>query len=424
MLMYTQYFLRFLNMGLRFVTLGAKFLLIFFLAKFLEPSELGLYGLLVAAVGYALYLLGLDFYTYTTRELLKCEKERWGELLKNQAVLTSVLYCIFLPLLMLIFVRGSLPWWMAGWFLALLILEHLNQEAMRLLIAASEPFWANIVLFLRQGSWALIVVAVMYFDDAMRNLEFVFAAWTLGGVLALFLAMWRFVLMRTAGWRQQVDWFWIAQGIKVALPLLVATLAVRGLFTFDRYWLESLAGLEVLGAYVLFVGLANAMGAFLEAGVYAFIYPGLIKAYQQADTAAFRLGMRRLWQQTIALAVVFSLVAMGLIRPLLDWLDRPLYREHQELFPWVLLAMALYQISMIAHYGLYAQRRDGAIIHSHIAALLVFVPATWFLLDHWSALAVPIGMSVAISLMLVWKTVAYIWLTPVQYRYNSPASGV
>lgn len=422
--MYTQYFLRSLNIGLRSVTLGAKFLLIFFLAKFLEPDELGLYGLLVAAVGYALYLLGLDFYTYTTRELLKYEKSQWGGVLKNQAALTIVLYCVFLPLFMLIFIRGSLPWWMTGWFFALLILEHLNQETMRLLIAASEPFWANIVLFLRQGSWALIIVAVMFFDDSMRNLKFVFAAWTSGCALALFLAMWRFVLMRTAGWRQKVDWRWIARGIKIALPLLVATLAVRGLFTFDRYWLESLVGLEVLGAYVLFIGLASAMGAFLDAGVYAFIYPGLIKAYQQADTAAFRIGMRRLWQQTIVLTVVFSLVAIGLIGPLLDWLDRPLYREYEGLFPWVLLAMALYQIGMIAHYGLYAQRRDGAIVHSHVAALLVFVPITWSLLDHWSALAVPVGMSIAFSLMLVWKTVAYIWLTPAQYRYNGPASGI
>lgn len=422
--MYTHPFIRILNVGLRCLTLGARFLLIFFLAKFLEPNELGLYGLLVAAVGYALYLLGLDFYSYTTRELLKHEKGQWGALLKNQAALTMILYCACLPLFLLIFINGSLPWQMAGWFFTLLILEHLNQEAMRLLIAASEPFWANIVLFLRQGSWALTVVAVIFLQDSMRNLEFVFAAWTLGGGLALLLAIWRFVLMQTGGWKQQVDWHWIVQGIKVALPLLLATLAVRGIFTFDRYWLESLAGLEVLGAYVLFIGLANAMGAFLEAGVFAFIYPELIKAYQRADTTTFRISMRRLWQQTVALIAVFSLVAIGGIGMLLNWLGRPLYQEYIGLFPWVLLAIALYQLSMIAHYGLYAQRYDGPIIFSHIAALLTFVSVTWLFLNHWSALAVPIGMCAAFSLMLVWKTIAYLWLTPVQYRYNDPASGV
>lgn len=76
---------RLINIALRGMTLGSKFLLIFFLARFLEPAELGLYGLLVATIGYALYLLGLDFYTYSTREILKRERNEWGGLLKNQA---------------------------------------------------------------------------------------------------------------------------------------------------------------------------------------------------------------------------------------------------------------------------------------------------------------------------------------------------
>lgn len=52
-----NYLDRLLNLALRGMMLAAKFLLILFLARFLEPSELGLYGLLVAAIGYALYKL-------------------------------------------------------------------------------------------------------------------------------------------------------------------------------------------------------------------------------------------------------------------------------------------------------------------------------------------------------------------------------
>ena len=60
-LMTTRSLARLFNMALRGLTLASKFLLIFFLARFLEPAELGLYGLVVATIGYALYLLGLDF---------------------------------------------------------------------------------------------------------------------------------------------------------------------------------------------------------------------------------------------------------------------------------------------------------------------------------------------------------------------------
>lgn len=415
---------RLLNLGLRSGTLLAKFLLIFFLARFLEPQELGLYGLLVAVIGYALYLLGLDFYSYTTREILKHERNRWGSMLKSQGLLTLFLYSVVLPLLLLVFVSGKLPWWAAGWFFALLILEHLNQETSRLLIAMSDPLLASAALFLRQGAWVLVLVPVMYVEPDMRELASVLAAWTVGGLLALSLSVWRLASMQMGGWTLPVDRLWIANGIRVALPLLVATLAIRALFTIDRFWLESLVGLDVLGAYVLFISIATAMGAFLEAGVFVFAYPGLIAAFQKQQPDNFRLGMRKLCIQTVSFVVGFCIVALVLIGPLLNWLDRPLYREHLWVFPWVLLAMALYNFSMIPHYALYAQRMDRAIIQGHIAALLLFVPVTLSLVSIWPTLGVPIGLCVAISLMLVWKVAAYIRLTPVRYRNHSPASGV
>lgn len=411
---------RLFNLALRGVTLASKFLLIFFLARFLEPAELGLYGLLAATIGYALYLLGLDFYTYTTRELLKRDREEWGGLLKDQGALTLVLYVLFVPLLSLVFATGTLPWPMAGWFFGLIVLEHLNQELMRLLIAISRPVLANVVLFLRQGAWAVIATALMFFDPETRNLETVLLAWTLGGLAALLLAAGRLCQLRIGGWRKRVDWSWIRQGVKVAVPMLVATLAIRGVFTLDRYWLEALSGLEVLGAYVLFMGIGNAMMSFLDAGVFAFLYPGLISAFQKGDADAFRQGVKRFFIQTTVFSLCFALVALVLIDPLLSWLDKPLYREQQGMFPWILLAIFLYALGMIPHYALYAQGRDRPLIHSHIASLVIFIPATWLFSIHWPHLAVPLGLSVAFFLILVWKTTAYFRLTPVQYRHCCP----
>lgn len=75
--------MRLINVGLRGMTLVSKFLLIFFLAVFLEPQELGLYGLIIATIGYSLYPLGSDFYAFTTRELLKRDRKEWGGLIKD-----------------------------------------------------------------------------------------------------------------------------------------------------------------------------------------------------------------------------------------------------------------------------------------------------------------------------------------------------
>lgn len=403
---------RLANIALRGMTLGSKFLLIFLLAHFLTPAELGLYGLLVATVGYALYLLGLDFYTYTTRELLRRPRDHWGGLLKDQGALVIVLYAMFLPLLLIIFAVDLLPWHFAGWFFALLILEHLNQEFMRLLVAISEQLMASLTLFLRSGAWAVVIIALMFLEPAARNIEAVLVAWTIGGLSACLLASLKLCQLRIGGWCKRIDWAWIRAGIKVALPFLVATLAIRGVYTLDRYWLEALAGLEVLGAYVLFIGIANAMMSFLDAGVFAFSYPALISAFQQNRFAEFRQELIKLMVQTVALAGAFSILAWLLIDPLLNWLGKPLYIEQKGLFPWVLLATILYALGMVPHYALYAQNCDRSIIFSHIASLLVFIMSTWVVSLYWSGLAVPIGLCASFFSILVWKSFAY-------FRYAS-----
>ena len=407
---------RFINIALRGITLASKFLLIFFLAKFLEPKELGLYGLMTVTISYALYLLGFDFYTYTTREILKRERNEWGGLIKDQGALSFVLYCIFLPLLSMIFIKGLLPWSVAGWFFVLLVLEHLTQEISRLLITISEQLLASLMLFMRSGIWAVIVTALMFFCADTRDLNMVLGAWTLGSLLALALGVYRLKQMNISGWRKKIDWQWIGKGLKIAIPLLIATLALRGLFTVDRYWFADLASIETLGAYVLFMGISSALVSFLDAGVFAFIYPGLISAYHNKDSAAFKLKLRGLLLQTLIFAGVFAIVALLIIDPLLTWLDKPLYLEHKDLFPWTLLITLLYSIGMIPHFALYAQGIDRPIIHSHIASLLIFIPVTWLLSRYWPLQAVPAGLCIAFLFILLWKCLAFVRLTPAQYR--------
>lgn len=403
-------------MALRGLTLVSKFLLIFFLARFLEPIEVGLYGLVAATTGYALYLVGFDFYTYTTRELLKTDRSLWGRMLKGQFVLTLVLYAIFGPVLLLIFASGLLPWAFAGWFFVLLALEHFSQELSRLLITISEPLWASIVLFLRSGIWAVVVVLVMWRYIDLRSLGYVLTAWAVGGLMAVVVGAGRLTYLGIGGWRHRVDWGWVTKGLKIALPLLIATLAIRGLFTVDRYWFEALVSREVLGAYVLFMGMSTALMSFLDAGVFAFIYPSMISAYHNEDPQAFMHHLRQLLIQTVVFSLAFAVVALLAIDPVLTWLDRPLYMQHRQLFYWLLLVMFLYAIGMIPHYALYAQGKDRPIIVSHSASILIFVVVVTILTVYTSYLAVPLALCVTFAVVLLWKTVAFYRVTPLQYR--------
>jgi len=411
-----QVLIRLSNLGLRGTTLVSKFLLIFMLARFLEPAELGLYGLLTVTISYSLYLLGFDFYIFTTREILKAEPSRRGRLLKSQVALSLTLYAIFLPLTIVLFGLELLPWWLLPWFMALLVLEHITQELNRLLVALQRQLVASWVLFFRAGAWCLAVVGIMFLNESSQELTTVLIGWIAGSSIGMVIGVAVLWQIPMGGWLKAVDWVWLKKGLKIALPMLVATLALRGIYTLDRYWFEALAGLDVLGAYVLFIGMCTALLGFMDAGVFTFLYPAMISAHTNNNAGEFRKKFRQLALQTVALTGLFSICAWLVVHPLLQWLDKPLYLERIDLFGWLLLATGLFVVGMIPHYGLYARGKDKALIVAHIAGFLVFLASTAALAPVVAELAVPFGLTAAFLFMLAWKSFQFYRLTPADWR--------
>lgn len=396
-----------INIWLRGVTLLSKFCLVFFLAIFLEPEELGLYGLLTATVSYAIYFLGFDFYTYSTRELLGTPSERWAGLLRDQGVYFVITYIFVLPLLTIPFFAGWLPWKLGGLLFALLVAEHFATELNRLLIAMSEPLLASVVLFVRSGLWTLALAPLLWLVPSLRQLEVVLVSWLASAVLAVLLGATRLLRLERSSLSQPIDWQWLRNGVRVALPLLVGTLALRGIFTFDRYWVEHIAGLEVLGAYTLFIGVSSSMIAFLDAGVFVFSYPAMIAAHRQGKERDFQIAYRRLAVRTLAVTAVLTLAA-GLVLPmLLHFSDKSFYLSQLSIFYWALLAVVLYAIGMIPHYGLYASDNDRGIVGSHLAGFLVFMLAAWFLSGIQGALAVPQALCISFGFVLGAKVLLF-----------------
>ena len=174
-----------LNVAIRAVTLAIRFGLIFILAIYLPPSEVGLYGLIVVTVSYALYFVGFDFYTFSTRDLLNRPADQWGRLLFSQGVFFGGLYALMLPVSLLLFVFGLLPWWLAGWVMLLIVSEHLAQEVSRLAIAMGRPVFASLMVFFRQGIWALLFMVCLVYSESYRSLAVLMPFWAAGSVLSV-----------------------------------------------------------------------------------------------------------------------------------------------------------------------------------------------------------------------------------------------
>lgn len=413
--MLTNSLVKILNVSLRGITLASKFIFIFYFAKFIEPVEFGLFGLFSAIIVFALYFVGFDFYIFTTREILKEEHNAYGGVIKHHCVILIVLYVISIPLLSLVFFNGILPWRVSGWFILLLILEHLSQEVSRILNSISKQLLSTLILFFRSGIWSIAITILMFFDVHARNLNYILGSWVIGDILALSIGGYYLYSINISGWSQKLDFNWILTGLKISFPFLLATLASRCVFTLDKYWFGSLTGLDVLAAYVLFMSICNTLITFLDASVISFSYPVLIRAWQRKDFATYSQSVRKLLFQTVLICILFSLSSIVCINYLLIWINKFSYMKNKDLFYLILMAMVFYALSMIPHYALYAQGKDNQIIYSEILGGILFFPVTYTFSLYWPGFAVPLGLCITFFIILFWKTLAYLKLTPPEY---------
>jgi O-antigen/teichoic acid export membrane protein len=377
------------------------------LAKFLAPANLGLYGLLAATVGYGVYAVGFEFYAVSMRELIGSERSRWLTILRDQLVFHGFTYAVVVPVLVGICAFGVLPWAYLPWLIALLVLEHLGVEINRILIATAQPVLAGVLLFVRTGAWGLLVVGLMWVEPQLRTLSLVFWSWTIAALIGCTLGVLRIATFAAARSLSAVNWNWIRSAVAIAMPLLVASLAVRGIFTLDRYWVGHIAGLDAVGAYVVFVGLATAVLSFLDAAVIDFAYPRVVAAAKRRDVAQFRAEMRVLALQVLGTTALLAGGCAWFSGVLLQWLGRADYLRHRSLLPWLLGAVALYGCSMVPHVGLYAWGRDRALMRSQLCGLGAFVAGCAVLTPLLGVQGVPRAMCIGFAAILSWKLLAY-----------------
>jgi hypothetical protein len=62
---------------------------------------------------------------------------------------------------------------------------------------------------------------------------------------------------------------------------------------------------------------------------------------------------------------------------------------------------------MVFHYGIYAHRRDGAIVGSHLGGLAIFMASVGLLQAKLGFVAVPIAVCVAYASILIWKALRF-----------------
>ena len=358
------------NLSLRGLTLFAKFSLILILARFLSTDELATYGIIYATIIYSLYIVGLDFYIYTTREYINNSKKR-QDILNNHFSL--IFLCIFVSSLIIGFFASfeDRIFSFLGYFICLLIFEFLSQEIFRILVAQKRPLSAGISLFFRHGLWVYVLITYLLLNQMSADLNIVLFLWSCGALLSIIFGLLR--LKDIKEFKLNLSIAFLMQGLKIVIPFFIGTLAYRLLFILDRFYFESFFTNDLLAAYVLFSSICISMLSFADAGIFSFAYPKLIENNDKDKTKIFNKIYSRLALMVIFFCIIYSVLIILFTPFILEWIGNPVYFIYKEMIGLQIIACVLFVLSMVPHYALYAYKKDSLIIFSHISSAIIFV---------------------------------------------------
>lgn len=355
---------------LRALTLVSRFLLSLVLARMLSPAEVGEYGLLTAALAFALLAIGLEFYSYTLREMVPATPVQQIWIIADQMALGATSLLVVGVLIFSAVLAGLLPARLAPWFLLILITEHVSLKSTRILIITWRPVRAYVGVFLRGGVWVYAIAVLMFMAPSTRTLETVLISWALGGLLAIVFSA---ISLLDLPWRElrgyRPDWHAILNGLRTARPFMLTAAGALIISYVDRFVIDRFVGREALGIYTFYstilIGLLSLGGSVSHQ-----FLPKIIAGYA-SGVDAYRKALRSFSWSMLALAsgtMVLSGLAMG---PMLNVLGLSAYASSISVFYSMLPGIFLRMLGDVPSYALYAARSDKYLLLCNLGAALV-----------------------------------------------------
>lgn len=395
----------FYSLIIRFLTIVVRFFFLVFFAKELGTDDLGKYGLIVITVTLFTHLIGFDFYQFNTRELLS--KENVINLIYNQFVLHLFSYLLLIPILLSVsfFITLDFPFYI---LIILLLSEHLSQEINRLMITLQSPILSNMILFIRNGSWVVVIVIGYYLNYLNASLYNIILAWLFGSLLSAIIGILILIIILRDKIRNpfSLQKSWILLGLKSSLYFFGTSLLLKGIEFSDRYFIQFFHSEEEVGIYTFYFSIANILNTFVITGSVSILYPTLISSFKSKDYFNYRRIRNLIKQSILASIIVLSIILSIGIDVLIELVNKDEIKGEKGVFYLILLFTGTYLLGLVPQYDLYVHQKDKVFLKINVYAFGICVITNFAFVPLFG------GYGAAISTFL-----AFLFLTTAKFYF-------
>jgi O-antigen/teichoic acid export membrane protein len=390
------------NSLVRLASVGLRSLLTLAMAVWLQPSELGLYALVAATLTLTTYFYGLDFQTFSMRELSTSDLAGARFRVRDQFAMLLVIYAIGSAVTALLLRQFGLAPGLIALVVPMAVVQHAALEFYRILTRLGRTVAGSVVLLIRDGAWVPICILTKLATGEL-SLGGILLSWLMGSAVSVIYGGVLLFKWLPASERRSIDLAWLAAGLRTGLRMLAGTLSVIALFSVDRMIFAKLVSPQQLGAYAFFaLGCSSIQGLFETAVLPSFWAP-LLQAKKEGDDLAYRHAERRLDRACLAGAIIGGAVtAVGLT--VLAWLlPNRAYAQNLHLLYYLVAAYSLLTLTNIPHYRLFAARRDSLIVSANVTTFVTFIVLIPLFVIFDRSTAVPLALAIACAILFALK---------------------
>tara|TARA_R110000868_G_scaffold150063_3_gene372969 strand:+ start:29884 stop:31113 length:1230 start_codon:yes stop_codon:yes gene_type:complete len=391
-----------LNIVLRGITIVLKFVLSIIVIKKISIEEYGTYGLFQSTVIILTFIVGFDFYSYSSREILSKGIETFNYYFKNQLIFHLVTYLIILPLSYFLFYWKIVDFKYVYLFILILLSEHISQEVYRMLIVIKKTVAATFVLFIRSGIWVVLLYLFWELNIMEANLKSILVLWSVGAVLSVIIGLFYLDFK----WATGFDINWIKKGVIVAIPFFIGTILYKLIEFSGRYFLNYYHSSKEVGVFTFFSSIANILFVFVQTIVIIELFPSLLES-KSKSYEKFSEKLKIFEKQIFIYSIIGTVLSLLGIYPLLHFLDKTVLFDSIFSYIILLLSSAFFSFSFVSHYALYSFNLDWKILKATLIGVFFNLVASFLLIPKYGILGAAVSQFISFFMLFIAKL--YFW---------------
>jgi O-antigen/teichoic acid export membrane protein len=358
-----------LSILFRFGGISGKFLLVFLLTKNISLEFQGEYTLINSNVALLIIFLGLDFYIFSNRLIVK-KPEKLIFILKNSLMFYIGMYIMFIPILIIMVYFELVTSDIALLFFFLVITEHLSQELFRIYIAIENVIVANVLFFLRTGAWSWpISIFLLLNEGSSITLFNILVFWFSFSLASVVIGVFYIPNIRGFG-HERIDKKWVIKGLKVGLMMFVSTIFLKIIEYSDRYFINYYLGKKELGIYAFYYQFSNIINVLIFTLYISYAYPKILKSVYDKNLLELKKEKRGLLKNTLIIVAFFLIFTFTLLPFILEIINKTELTSNIELIYILIFAALFFNLSFASHFVLVAEEKEKLIIKASIIACL------------------------------------------------------